>query len=92
MRTCSLGAILLDIDEPERVLARSEQPIISPHQDQRDGYVPDVVYTCGGFAHDDTLVLPYGIADQTIAIATLSIDQLLGEMRPQESSWSPARP
>jgi len=81
MRTYSLGAILLDLDEPERVLARSEAPIISPGKDRRDGYVPNVVYSCGAFAHDDVLVLPYGIADQTISIATLSIRQLLDTLR-----------
>lgn len=82
MRTYSIGAILLDLDEPQKVLARSSEPIISPTKGRRDGYVPNVVYSCGGFAHNDTLVLPYGIADQSIAIATLSIDQLIRSMRP----------
>jgi predicted GH43/DUF377 family glycosyl hydrolase len=81
MRTYSLGAILLDLDEPQRVLARSSEPIISPPNDRRGGYVPHVVYSCGAFAHNDILVLPYGIADQTISIATLSIDQLLRSLR-----------
>jgi predicted GH43/DUF377 family glycosyl hydrolase len=81
MRTYSLGALLLDLDAPERVLARSDGPIISPDNTHRDGYVPNVVYTCGALAHHDTLVLPYGIGDQTIAVATLSIDELLGSMR-----------
>lgn len=81
MRTYSIGAILLDLDEPQKVIARSAEPIISPAKGRRDGYVPNVVYSCGGFAHNDTLVLPYGIADQSIAIATLSIDQLIGSMR-----------
>jgi len=81
MRTYSIGAILLDLDEPQKVIARSAEPIISPAKGRRDGYVPNVVYSCGGFAHNDTLVLPYGIADQSIAIATLSIDQLIRSMR-----------
>jgi predicted GH43/DUF377 family glycosyl hydrolase len=80
MRTYSLAAILLDIDEPQRVLARSSTPILTPGNERRDGYVPNVVYSCGGFAHNDTLVLPYGIADQTIAIATLSISEILDTM------------
>ena len=80
MRTYSLGAILLDINEPQRVLARSAAPILTPPDRRRDGYVPNVVYTCGGFAHNDVLVLPYGIADQSIAIATVSIKQLLGTL------------
>jgi predicted GH43/DUF377 family glycosyl hydrolase len=81
MRTYSLGAMLLDLDEPQRVLARTEQPIISPDASHRDGYVPNVIYSCGGFAHNDTLVLPYGIADQSISIATLSISELIDSMR-----------
>ena len=81
MRIYSIGAMLLDLDEPQRVIARSAEPIISPSKGKRDGYVPNVVYSCGGFAHNDTLVLPYGIADQSIAIATLSIDQLISSMR-----------
>lgn len=81
MRTYSIGAILLDLDEPQKVIARSSAPIITPTKGRRDGYVPNVVYSCGGFAHNDTLVLPYGIADQSIAIATLSIDQLIRSMR-----------
>lgn len=83
MRTYSLGAILLDLDEPQRVVARSVRPIISPSAGQRDGYVPNVVYSCGALAHHDILVLPYGIADQTISIATLSIDRLLGTLKPE---------
>jgi predicted GH43/DUF377 family glycosyl hydrolase len=81
MRTYSLGAILLDLDEPQRVLATSVEPILSPAEGRRDGYVPNVVYSCGGFAHGDLLVLPYGIADQSIAIATMSISELLGSLR-----------
>jgi predicted GH43/DUF377 family glycosyl hydrolase len=80
MRTYSLGALLLDLDDPSKVLAKSERPLISPRDGRRDGYVPNVVYSCGGFAHGDTLVLPYGIADQSIGIATFSITALLASM------------
>jgi len=82
MRTYALSAILLDLARPERVLARCERPILSPGPGRQDGYVPNVVYSCGGFAHGDVLVLPYGLADQTISVATLSIAQLLSTMRP----------
>jgi len=81
MRTYSIGAMLLDLDEPQKVLARSVEPILSPGNDRRDGYVPNVRYSCGALAHGDILVLPYGIADQTISIATLSIDELIGSMK-----------
>jgi predicted GH43/DUF377 family glycosyl hydrolase len=82
MRTYSLGAILLDLDEPQRMLARSDEPIITPENGRRDGYVPNVIYSCGGFVHNDTLVLPYGIADQSISIATMSISELIDSMTP----------
>jgi predicted GH43/DUF377 family glycosyl hydrolase len=83
MRTYSLGAILLDLDEPQRVIARSLEPIIAPDKHLLGGYVPNVVYSCGGFAHNDVLLLPYGIGDQTIAIATLSVEQLLSTLQPE---------
>ena len=81
MRTYSLGALLLDLDEPQRGARPIGAADLSPGHDQRDGYVPNVVYTCGALAHGDVLVLPYGFGDQAIAIATLSIDQLLGTLQ-----------
>jgi predicted GH43/DUF377 family glycosyl hydrolase len=83
MRTYSLGAILLDIDEPQRVIARSVGPILSPDKDLQGGYVPNVVYSCGSFAHNDILILPYGVGDQTISIATFSVDELVRSLRPE---------
>ena len=82
MRRYSLGALLLDLDEPHRVIAAGDQPLLEPRADQRRGYVPNVVYSCGALAIDDLLVLPYGVGDQSIAIATLSIADVLGAMRP----------
>jgi predicted GH43/DUF377 family glycosyl hydrolase len=82
MRTYSLGVLLLDLDDPTQVLAASHHPILTPRRDQQDGYVPNVVYSCGGFAHGDVLVLPYGVADQRIAIGTLSIRELLASLTP----------
>ncbi len=80
MRTYSLGAILLDLDDPTRVRARSSAPIVAPVAHRRDGYVPNVVYSCGGFAHGDVLVLPYGFGDQAIAVATTSVRALLASL------------
>ena len=82
MRTYALGVLLLDLDEPEHVLATATTPILRPRSDHRDGYVPNVVYSCGGFAHGDTLVLPYGVADQSIAVVTMSISELIGSLTP----------
>lgn len=82
MRTYCIGALLLDIDDPRKVIATREEPLISPGRDRRSGYVPNVVYSCGAVAIGDRLVLPYGVGDQTISIATLSVAQLVGSMVP----------
>ena len=84
MRTYALGALLLDLEQPHRVLARTVEPILFPDDEHRDGYVPNVVYSCGGIAHGDHLVLPFGIADQRIAIATFPISELIGAMQDAE--------
>jgi predicted GH43/DUF377 family glycosyl hydrolase len=77
MRTYSIGAILLDLDDPARLLGRLRRPLLSPIQDERDGYVPNVVYSCGALVHRDTLVIPYGISDAAIGVATISLPELL---------------
>jgi predicted GH43/DUF377 family glycosyl hydrolase len=82
LRTYHLGAILLDLDDPTVLLARSHDPILSPEGALQDGYVPNVVYTCGALAHGDVLVLPFGVGDQSIAIATLSITDVLDSLTP----------
>jgi predicted GH43/DUF377 family glycosyl hydrolase len=64
------------------VKAVGKQPVLSPGLDHRNGYVPNVMYSCGGFAHGDTLVLPYGVGDQSIAFATMSIAALIDSMTP----------
>jgi predicted GH43/DUF377 family glycosyl hydrolase len=77
MRTYSIGAILLDLDDPTRVLGRLRQPMLRPAPDEQDGYVPNVVYSCGALVHADTLVIPYGIGDGAIGIATAPLAELL---------------
>jgi len=88
-RTYHVGALLLDLDDPTKVLAHSEEPVLSPDDLNRDGYVPNVVYSCGAVAHGDVLVLPFGIADQSIGIVTLSLDELLGSLTPTTRRRSP---
>lgn len=82
MRTYAIGAILLDLDEPTRVLRRLDRPLLEPGSRERDGYVPNVVYSCGGVVHDGRLWLPYGIGDVRIAVTWVSLDELLTEMAP----------
>lgn len=80
MRRYCLGAFLLDRDDPSRVIGRLREPLVAPPLDQRGGYVPNVVYTCGALLHGDHLLLPYGVADNCIAFATISLDVLLNEL------------
>jgi predicted GH43/DUF377 family glycosyl hydrolase len=80
MRTYSLGAILLDLDDPSTVVATLRGPLLSPNSDERDGYVPNVVYTCGGQLHDGVLTIPYGISDGAIRFAQVDLTELLDRM------------
>ncbi len=80
VRTYSLGAILLDKNEPWRVIGRLREPLLSPGKDERFGYVPNVIYTCGGLVLGRTLILPYAIGDVVTTFATVELDGLLGEM------------
>ncbi|CAN5801841.1 glycoside hydrolase family 130 protein [soil metagenome] len=80
MRTYRIGAILLDLDDPTRIIGALRRPLLSPAPDEQDGYVPNVVYSCGGLVHADTLVLPYGIGDAAIGIATVALADLLAEL------------
>jgi predicted GH43/DUF377 family glycosyl hydrolase len=81
MRTYSIGAILLDLDDPTRVLGRLRRPLLSPASDEQNGYVPNVVYSCGALVHADTLVIPYGIGDGAIGIATAPLPELVAALR-----------
>lgn len=80
MRKYSVGAILLDRQNPSRVLARTAQPILMASEGDRDGYVPNVVYTCGSVKIDDSLFVPYGFADSGIGFFSVKLDELLGAM------------
>jgi predicted GH43/DUF377 family glycosyl hydrolase len=77
MRTYSIGAVLLDLDDPTRIIGRLVKPLLSPTADEQDGYVPNVVYSCGALVHAGTLVLPYGIADTAVGIATVRLTDLM---------------
>jgi predicted GH43/DUF377 family glycosyl hydrolase len=77
MRTYNIGAILLDLEDPTRIIGRLREPLLSPTRDEQDGYVPNVVYSCGALVHAGSLVIPYGIGDSAIGVATVSLDELL---------------
>jgi len=80
MRTYSIGALLLDLDDPERVLGALDEPLLTPDDSERNGYVPNVVYSCGGMLHDGLLVLPFGFSDAGIRVALADLDSLLGRL------------
>ncbi len=81
MRKYSIWAELLDIDDPFKVIGRLDEPILTPDEHERDGYVPNVVYSCGSMMHGDALIVPYGIADQRCRVATVSISELLHRLK-----------
>jgi predicted GH43/DUF377 family glycosyl hydrolase len=80
MRTYSIGAILLDLDEPTKIIGRLRQPLLAPAPDEQNGYVPNVVYSCGALLHAETLVIPYGVGDAAIGFATVPLPELLGAL------------
>jgi predicted GH43/DUF377 family glycosyl hydrolase len=77
MRRYALGASLLDLDDPSKVIGQLNLPLLLPLTDERAGYVPNVVYSCGSMIHHDTLVIPYGISDVETGFATVSLPDLL---------------
>jgi predicted GH43/DUF377 family glycosyl hydrolase len=80
MRKYSIGAMLLDKADPRKVIGRTSQPILSPADEDRVGYVPNVVYTCGGLVLGRKLFMPYGVADSSVGFCWIDIDELVREM------------
>ena len=81
LRTYCIGAFLLDRDDPAKVLGRLREPLIKPNQNEREGYVPNVVYTCGALLHQGELIIPYGLADHATGFATVALAGVLAAMR-----------
>jgi predicted GH43/DUF377 family glycosyl hydrolase len=80
MRKYCIGAVLLDTKDPTRVLGQLQGPLLSPTDEESSGYVPNVVYSCGGLIHHDMLVIPYGISDAATGFAIVSLDELLSKL------------
>ncbi|MGA3268498.1 MAG: glycoside hydrolase family 130 protein [Verrucomicrobiota bacterium] len=80
MRKYCLGAFLLDLNDPTRVLGRLREPLLSPNESEREGYVPNVVYTCGALLHGRELIIPYAMSDYATTFATVSLNDLLAAM------------
>jgi predicted GH43/DUF377 family glycosyl hydrolase len=80
MRKYCIGASLLDLEDPTREIGRLKEPLIVPDEDEREGYVPNVVYTCGSIIHNKELVVPYAMSDYCTGFANISLDELLDRL------------
>jgi predicted GH43/DUF377 family glycosyl hydrolase len=81
MREYCIGAFLLDLDDPTKVIGRLSEPLIRPTSNEREGYVPNVVYTCGALVHGGQLIIPYAYADHATSFATAPLDEVLSAIR-----------
>ena len=80
MRKYSMGAFLLDLDDPTKVIGRTCEPLLAPNENEREGYVPNVVYSCGGLVHNGTLIIPYAMSDYASTFATVPLGNVLGRL------------
>jgi predicted GH43/DUF377 family glycosyl hydrolase len=81
MRRYTIGAMLLDLADPRRVIGHLPEPFLEPNETEREGYVPNVVYTCGAIVHAGRLIVPYGFSDAGVAVAHVSLAELLASLR-----------
>ena len=81
MREYAIGAFLLDRDDPSKVIGRLREPLLTPNASEREGYVPNVVYSCGALVHDGTLIIPYGLADHATGFATVPLREVLAALQ-----------
>lgn len=81
MRRYTLGALLLDTDDPTKVIGHAQYPILEPNGRERDGYVPNVVYSCGSLVHQNHLIIPYGYSDYGASMASVPLDEIIGAMQ-----------
>ena len=81
MREYVLGAILMDLENPEIEIGRLDSPLLSASETERDGYVPNVVYSCGSMIHNEDLIIPYAVSDYASTYAAVNLEELLGELK-----------
>ena len=86
MRRYAIGALLLDLADPRHVIGHLPEPFIEPDEDEREGYVPNVVYTCGAIVHGKQLVVPYGFSDAGVAVAHVALSDLLEALSASEGA------
>jgi predicted GH43/DUF377 family glycosyl hydrolase len=80
VREYSIGALLLDLDDPSKVIGRLRDPLLSPTPEEREGYVPNVVYSCGSVIHGEKLVIPYAMSDSRTGFASVPLRELLDRL------------
>ena len=83
MRKYCIGAYLLDLEDPTKVIGQLPEPLLSPTEDEREGYVPNVLYTCGAIIHNDEVIIPYSMSDTASGIAVVPVKQLLACLQAQ---------
>ncbi|QDH81654.1 glycosidase [Echinicola soli] len=81
MRRYSIGASLLDLEDPTKEIGRLKEPLLVPLEKEREGYVPNVVYSCGAIIHNENLILPYAVSDYSSTYAVVSMKELLGALK-----------
>jgi predicted GH43/DUF377 family glycosyl hydrolase len=82
MREYMISAMLLDLNDPSRIIARLKQPMLSPHEEEREGYVPNVVYSCGALIHNGNLIIPYAMSDISSGLVSVNVNELIDCMAP----------
>ena len=80
MRKYCIGSMLLDLDDPSKIVSRLQEPLITPNEVEREGYVPNVVYSCGAISHKNHLAIPYAMSDYATTFATIAIPELIAAM------------
>jgi len=80
MRKYCIGAVLLDLDDPRKVIGRLKEPLLCPEGVEREGYVPNVIYSCGSLVHGDKLILPYAMSDKFTVIASVELTDILAAL------------
>ena len=85
VRTYCLGASLLDLDNPTKIIGRLKEPLLIADEKEREGYVPNVVYSCGSLIHNNELIIPYGMADYAASFVSVSLDELIQQLLPSSS-------
>jgi len=81
MRRYCIGAMLLDLEDPLKIIGRLKEPLLAPTESEREGYVPNVVYSCGSMIHGGLLYLPYAMSDKATSVATVELDELVDRLR-----------